>query len=306
MMDFVNRETEMYRLVNELQRTRLQLRQDRFNLRKTLSTLDFQTDQAKDTYERNKVLYKEKVISEQEFLKSKRDYDQLVQQREIEIESQKYQEMNAKTQIEQLEGTLTRTERNMKMMQDNLSNLYVKAPVGGQLSSISVEVGASIQAGQNIGQIDDLNGFKMRVGIDEHYISRIYLGLRGEFDFNGKTHPLEISKIYPEVRDGRFEVDMIFPKGAPEGIKRGQSSPIRLELGRSSEAVLLAVGGFFTDTGGNWVFVVDQSGKRAVKRNISLGRKNPEYFEVLEGLQPGDKVITSSYENFGDNQVLVF
>jgi HlyD family secretion protein len=306
MMDFVNRETEMYRLVNELQRTRLQLRQDRFNLRKTLSTLDFQTDQAKDTYERNKVLYKEKVISEQEFLKSKRDYDQLVQQREIEIESQKYQEMNAKTQIEQLEGTLTRTERNMKMMQDNLSNLYVKAPVGGQLSSISVEVGASIQAGQNIGQIDDLNGFKMRVGIDEHYISRIYLGLRGEFDFNGKTHPLEISKIYPEVRDGRFEVDMIFPKGAPEGIKRGQSSPIRLELGRSSEAVLLAVGGFFTDTGGNWVFVVDQSGKRAVKRNISLGRKNPEYFEVLEGLQPGDRVITSSYENFGDNQVLVF
>ncbi len=306
MMDFVNRETEMYRLINELQNTRLSLRQDRFNLRKTLADLDYKIDQAKDTYTRNQALYKDKVIAEQEFLKSKREYDQLVEQRKIEVESQKFQEVNSNMQIKQLEGTLTRTERNMRMMQENLSNLFVKAPVSGLLSSIDVEIGASINTGDNIGQIDDLAGFKMRVGIDEHYLNRIYLGLKGEFDFNGKTHELSISKIYPEVKDGRFEVDMIFAKGAPEGIKRGQSSPIRLELGKSAEAVLLAVGGFFTDTGGNWVFVVDGSGNRAVKRTITLGRKNPEYFEVLEGLQPGDKVITSSYENFGDNEVLVF
>ena len=306
VMGFMTQETEMYRLINELQSTRLQLRQNRFTLRKTLAELDFKIDQAKDLYERNKGLVKDKLVSEQEFMKLKRDYDQLVQQREIEVESQKFQEMNAQMQIGQLEGTLTRTERNLKMLKESLNNLYITAPVSGLLSSINVEVGASINQGDNIGQIDDLAGFKMRVGVDEHYLNRIYLGLKGEFDFAGKTHALEITKIYPEVKDGRFEVDMIFPKGAPEGIRRGQSSPIRLELGKSSEATLLAVGGFFTDTGGNWVFVVDGSGSRAVKRNISLGRKNPEYFEVLEGLQPGDKVITSSYENFGDNEVLVF
>jgi HlyD family secretion protein len=306
VMNFMQQETEMYRLINDLQRTRLELRQNRFALRKTLAELDFKIDQAKDLYERNRPLVQDKLVSEQEFLKLKRDYEQLVKQREIEIESQKFQEMNAITQIQQLEGTLSRTERNLKMLKDNLNNLFITAPVGGLLSSINVEVGASINEGDNIGQIDDLAGFKMRVGVDEHYLNRIFLGLKGEFDFNGKTHELEITKVYPEVKDGRFEVDMIFPKGTPENIRRGQSSPIRLELGKSSQATLLAVGGFFTDTGGNWVFVVDGSGSRAVKRNISLGRKNPEYFEVLEGLQPGDKVITSSYENFGDNEVLVF
>lgn len=305
MMDFVNRETEMYRLVNELQNTRLRLKQDRFTLRRSLSELDFRISQAKDLYERNKALVKDKLISEQEFFKFKNDYEQLRQQREIEIESQKFQELNAVTQIKQLEGTLARTERNQKMMQDNLSNLYVKAPVGGQLSTIDVEVGTNINAGQNLGQIDDLNGFKMRAQIDEHYISRIYLGLKGSFDFNGKTHELSISKIYPEVKNGRFEVDMVFTKGAPEGIKRGQSSPIRVELGKAESAVLLPTGGFFSTTGGNWVYVLEEGGKRATKRTITLGRKSPEYYEVLEGLQPGEKVITSSYENFGDNEVLV-
>ncbi len=305
MMDFVNRETEMYRLVNELQNTRLRLRQDRFTLRRTLSELEYQTEQAKDLYQRNQVLAKDKLISEQEYLRYKRDYERLVKQRDIEIESQKFQEMNANTQIQQLEGTLNRTDRNLKLMRDNLSNLYVKAPVPGLLSSIDVEVGTSINAGQNLGQIDDLTGFKMRAQIDEHYISRIFLGLKGEFDFNGKTHELSISKIYPEVRNGRFEVDMIFAKGAPEGIKRGQSSPIRLELGKAESAVLLPTGGFFSTTGGNWVYVVSTDGKKATKRTITLGRKNPEYYEILDGLQVGEQVVTSSYDNFGDSEVLV-
>ena len=175
------------------------------------------------------------------------------------------------------------------------------------LSTMDVEVGSNINQGQNIGQIDDLNGFKMRVGVEEHYISRVFPGLKGQFEFNGKMHELEIKRVYPEVKSGRFEVDMVFPKGAPEGIKRGQSSPIQLELGKAAKATLLPVGGFFSDTGGNWVYVVDKSsGKRAVKRSITLGRKNPEYYEVLDGLQPGEQVITSSYENFGDNEVLEF
>jgi HlyD family secretion protein len=305
-LSFLQSETEANRLVNDLQNTRQRIQIERFTLRKTLADVDAQISQAKDTYDRQEKLYKDKVVSEEDYLKAKRAYERLVTQRTIEIETQKYQEENAKFQIKQLEGTLQRTQRNVALWQQTLDNLVVKAPVSGQLSSIDVEVGSNINRGQNIGQIDDLNGFKMRVGIDEHYISRVFSGLKGSFEFNGKMHELGISRVYPEVKSGRFEVDMIFPKGTPEGIKRGQSSPIQLELGKAAKATLLPVGGFFSDTGGNWVYVVDKSGKRAVKRPITLGRKNPEFYEVLEGLQPGEQVITSSYENFGDNEVLEF
>jgi len=305
-LNFLQSETEANRLVNDLQNTRQRLRVERFTLQKTLSLLDFQLDQAKDIWERQQKLFRDKVIPEQDFLKAKRDYETLVEQRKIEIESQTYQQENSALQIKQLEGTLFRTQKNVALWQQTLENLVVKAPVSGLLSSIDVEVGSNINQGQNIGQIDDVNGFKMRVGVDEHYLNRIFPGLKGYFEFNGKTDELEISRVYPEVRNGRFDVDMIFAKGAPAGIKRGQSSPLRLELGKAAKATLLPVGGFFSDTGGNWVYVVDKSGKRALKRTITLGRKNPEFFEVLEGLQPGEQVITSSYENFGDNEVLEF
>ncbi|TDB66089.1 efflux RND transporter periplasmic adaptor subunit [Arundinibacter roseus] len=305
-LNFLQSETEASRLVNDLQNTRQRLRVERFTLQKTLSELDFQIAQAKDAHDRNVQLFRDKVIPEADYLKTKRDYDRLAQQRTIEIESQKYQEENAKMQIQQLEGTLANTQKNVSLWRQTLDNLVVKAPVSGLLSSMNVEVGSNINQGQNIGQIDDLDGFKMRVGVDEHYISRIFVGLAGAMDFDGKPYALEIVKIYPEVRSGRFEVDMRFVSGAPERIKRGQSAPIRLQLGQPSQATLLPVGGFFSDTGGNWVYVVDQSGKRAVKRTISLGRKNPEFYEVLEGLKTGEKVITSSYENFGENEVLEF
>ena len=305
-LSFLQSETEANRLVNDLQNTRQRLQIEQFTLRKTLADLDSQIEQAKDAYDRQSKMFKEKVASEDEYLKAKRTYERLQKQRNIEIESQKYQDANAKMQIKQLEGTLQRTQRNVALWQQTLDNLVVKAPVSGQLSSIDVEVGSNINRGQNIGQIDDLNGFKMRVGVDEHYISRVFAGLNGSFDFGGKTYALTISRVYPEVKSGRFEVDMIFPNGAPTGIKRGQSSPIQLELGKAAQATLIPVGGFFSDTGGNWVYVVDKSGKRAVKRTITLGRKNPEYYEVVEGLNPGEQVITSSYENFGDNEVLEF
>ena len=306
-LSFLQSETEASRLVNDLQNTRQRLRVERFTLQKSLSELDFQIDQARDAHERNSKLYKDKVIPDADFLKTKRELERLTKQREIEIESQKYQEENAKMQITQLEGTLANTKKNVDLWRQTLDNLVVKAPVSGMLSSMNVEVGSNINQGQNIGQIDDLNGFKMRVSVDEHYISRIFAGLQGSMDFNGKAYNLKIIKIYPEVLSGRFEVDMEFPKGgAPALIKRGQSAPIRLQLGQPSKATLLPVGGFFSETGGNWVFVLGADGKRAAKRKITLGRKNPEYFEVLEGLQPGEKVITSSYENFGDNEVLEF
>jgi HlyD family secretion protein len=302
-MDFVNRETEMYRLINELENTKLRLKQDKFALRRTLSELDFQIQQAKFDHDRNSKLYADKVISQQEWERTKITYERLSGQRDIEIENQKFQEENSLVQIKQLEGTLDRTRMNLQMMKQNLENLSVKAPVSGLLSRVDVEIGASITAGQNIGQIDDLNGFKMRVEVDEHYISRIFPGLEGSFDFNGGAIRLTVSKVYPEVRNGRFEVDMVFEK-IPEGIRRGQSVPVRLQLGKPAEATLLATGGFFSDTGGNWVYVLSSDGSKANKRNISLGRKNPQFFEVLSGLEPGEQVITSSYENFGDKDIL--
>jgi len=304
MMDFVNRETEMYRLINELENTKLSLKQDKFTLRKTLSELDYQIQQAKIDNERNSKLFDDGVISRQEFERTKITFDRLTDQREIEIENQKFQEENNLVQIKQLEGTLERTRNNLSMMKENLENLSVKAPVSGLLSRVDVEIGASITAGQNIGQIDDLDGFKMRVEVDEHYISRIFPGLEGSFEFNGATTKLVVSKVYPEVKSGRFEVDMTFEGNIPDGIRRGQSVPVRLQLGKPAEAVLLPTGGFFSDTGGNWVYVVSKSGSQAEKRDISLGRKNPQYFEVLSGLEPGEEVVTSSYENFGDKDIL--
>ena len=305
-MEFVQQETEINRLINELQNTRLKLKTDKFGLRRTLNDVDFQVSQAKDNNDRNERLYKDKIISEQEYLKTKRELEKLTNQKGIEVESQDYQNENSKLQVQQLEGTLQHSQKNLQLMRENLSNLVVKAPVGGLLSSIEAEVGSSIVAGQNIGQIDDLNGFKMRAGVDEHYISRIFVGLKGTMEFNNQNYDLLIAKVYPEVKSGRFEVDMTFSAKTPDGIRRGQSASIRMELGKSSKAILIPVGGFFSETGGNWVYVMDASGKRAVKRNITLGMRNPEFFQVLEGLKPGEKVITSSYENFGKNEVLEF
>lgn len=306
MLDFVNRETEMYDLINNLENTRLSLRQNKFTLKRTLSELEFQIQQAKIDHDRNSKLYEDKVISQQEYQRTKISYERLSQQSTIEVENQKFQEENSVTQIRQLEGTLERTRTNLSMMRQNLENLAVKAPVSGLLSRVDVEIGASITAGQNIGQIDDLNGFKMRIEVDEHYISRIFPGLEGSFEFNGKTHQLVVHKVYPEVTNGRFQVDMTFPASIPEGIRRGQSVPVRLQLGKPAQAILLPTGGFFSDTGGNWVYVLNESGNKAEKRSISLGRKNPQYFEVLTGLSEGERVITSSYSSFGEKDVLVF
>ncbi len=303
-LNFLQSETEASRLVNDLQNTRQRLKVERFNLQKTLNELDFQIAQAKDEYDRNAKLRENKVVADMEYQRTKRDWERLVKQKEIEIESQKYQDENAAIQIKQLEGTLNRTQKNVDLWRQTLENLVVKAPVSGLLSSVDVEIGSNINQGQNIGQIDDMNGFKLRADIDEHYISRIFAGLKARFDFNNDTYNLEIVKIYPEVISGRFAVDMVFEKAAPNGIRRGQSSPIRLELGKSQKAKLLPVGGFFSESGGNWVYAVEEGGKRAVKKAITLGRKNPQYYEVLDGLELGDKVITSSYGNYGDKEVL--
>jgi HlyD family secretion protein len=305
MLDFVNRETEMYELINNLENTRLQLRQNKFALRKILSELDYQIERAKQEHDRNDKLYADRVVSQQVWETSKNTYERLLQQRAIEIENQQFQEENSLTQIKQLEGTLERTRLNLLMMKQNLSNLTVKAPVSGLLSRVDVEIGSSITTGQKIGQIDDTNGFKMRVEVDEHYVARIFTGLEGTFEFNGETIGLVINKVYPEVNNGRFAVDMVF-KTVPDGIRRGQSVPVKIQLGKPAQVLLLPTGGFYNSTGGGWVYALAPDGTKAYKRTVTFGRKNPQFYEVLEGLQPGEQVITSSYDAMGDHDVVVF
>ena len=305
VQSFMQNETQVFRLVNELENTKLGLQRNQFNLERRLIELDYDIDEAKDNYERGKKLREENVISEQEFLRLKRAYDRLVSARKIEIESQKFDSENAKIQIKQTQQTLVRTKSNLEMIKKNLENLYVKAPIAGRLSFIDVEVGESVARGQNIAQIDDLNGFKVRAQIDEHYISRIYEDLEGTFDFNGETYALSIYKIYPEVNNGLFSVDLKFKSAVPKGIRRGQTLQIRLQLSENIEAVQIPRGSFYQTTGGNWIFVVDEDDNVARRRKIRLGRQNPRFYEVIEGLQPGEKVVVSSYDGYDDKDILI-
>ncbi|MFK7954036.1 MAG: efflux RND transporter periplasmic adaptor subunit [Ekhidna sp.] len=305
VQSFVREETQASILVNNLENTKLSLQRNQFDLKRSLIELDYQIDAARDAFERGEKLYEDKIISEQEFLNLKREFNRLEDNREIQIESNKFDSLNARLQIRQTEQTLRRTSDNLKMIKKNLDNLYIKAPIKGRLSTVNVEVGESIGTGQNIGQIDDLNGFKVRATIDEHYISRIYAGLQGSFSFAGNEFDLAITKVYPEVNNGLFEVDMAFGDTIPNGIRRGQTLQIRLQLSENITAIQIPRGSFYQTTGGNWIFVVNEDGTEAVRRNIRLGRQNPRYYEVVEGLQPGEKVVVSSYRGYEDKDILV-
>ena len=304
LQSFVREETQAFILVNNVENTKLNLQRNQFELRRNLLQLDYQIDAAKDAYERGKKLYDDSIISEQEFLNLKREYDRLVDNRRIQLESNKFDSLASVTQIRQSEATLERTRENLEMIKRNLNNLYIKAPIDGRLSTVDVEVGESIAPGQNIGQIDDLNGFKVRATIDEHYISRIYAGLQGTFTFASNDFGLEITKVYPEVNNGLFEVDMAFDT-IPNGIRRGQTLQIRLQLSENITAVQIPRGSFYQTTGGNWIFVVNEDETEAVRRDIRLGRQNQRYYEVVEGLQPGEKVVVSSYRGYEDKDILV-
>ncbi|MCU0289024.1 MAG: efflux RND transporter periplasmic adaptor subunit [Acidobacteria bacterium] len=305
LMTLLNNEAQINRASNDLRATRLQLERNRLDLKRQRTEADYFLKRIKRRYERNEVLFKEKYISKQEFDDFKDEYEYQKKNRELTIESQEKDLKFSEEQVKQLEASVTQMETNLALLKSQLENLTIKAPITGHLTSLLAEVGQSKAQGERLGQIDDISGFKARAPIDEHYINRVEIGKVGQFDFSGNTYDLKISKIYPEVRDGRFEVDMEFMGKHAEGIRRGQSLHIRLQLSDVSQAILVARGGFYQTTGGNWAYVIDSSGKYAVKKQIRLGRQNPEFFEVMEGLNPGEKVITSSYENYGDMDRLV-
>ncbi len=290
---------------NLLTSTRFQLEQNRLQIRQRLIDQEYDIRRLKRIYERQERLFEKDLISREEYEQSEDDYEYALKRQKLNEESFKRDSIFQEIQIRQLERSLDRLEENLQIARQRLENLTIRAPVSGQLTSLNAEIGESKSQGERLGQIDVLDGFKIRAAIDEHYIARIGLGQTGQFDFAGKTYTLTTKKVYPEVTNGRFEVDMEFEGEAPGDIRRGQTVRIRLELGDLSEALMLSRGGFYQKTGGNWAFVLDETGEVATKHDIRLGRQNPQVFEVLEGLKPGDRVITSSYENFGDVDKLI-
>lgn len=300
-IDFMTRETQLYDLMNERQNSEITMKQEQIRQLNQLAETEYNLALAERTYNRNKMLIAEKVISQEEYEASRDQYEFLRKRKILGDRSVKQDAKLLEDRLRQLDESIRRMQANINMARNTLNNLYVTAPISGQLSTLKAQVGESKGAGENIGQVDDMSGYKVRASIDEHYISRIYPGLEGNFDFNGQNYKLKVAKVFPEVQGGTFQVDMEFAEaGTPQGIRRGQTLQIRLNLNDGGKAVLLPRGGFYQSTGGSWIFVVDKSGEYATKRTIKLGRQNPKHYEVLDGLQPGEQVVLSSYESYGN------
>lgn len=296
--------SSIYDQINQTRNSRLNIEQNSLNLKERLANAESKLEIAKAKFQRQKKLREQDLIAEQQFLVTKENFEYQQKRYDLIYESFKQDSVKSTQQLQQIDQSLDRMWRNLEAVQGILDRLVVTAPISGQLSTIELNPGQSMSSGERIGQVDILDNYKVRVGIDEFYISRITTGLMGSFTFDGQTHELEITKVYPVVENGQFKVDMEFVGEAPTGLRRGQTLRIRLELGDSSQALLLPRGGFYQKTGGNWIYRVTEDGERAVRQPIRLGRQNPDYFEVLSNLQPGDKVIISSYDSFGDNEVL--
>ncbi len=303
-MELMFREADLFEQMNNLRAVRLAIEQNRLNLREQMAEIDYQNGLQTRNYDRAKALHEKNVISLDEFERTRDDYEYWKTRKVLVTESQRQDSIMRDMQVQQLELSIQRMQQNFKIVRENYENLVQRAPISGQLSQLNAEIGELKSPGERLGQVDVLDGYKVRAAIDEFYISRIAIGQAGESEISGVKSKLIVSRVFPEVRDGRFEIDLQFEGAAPAGIRRGQTIQVRLALGELSEAVMIARGGFYQTTGGNWIYVVNESGDIARKRKIRLGRQNPRMYEVLEGLEPGEQVITSSYDSFGDFEKL--
>ncbi len=304
-LSLVNQETSVFNLLTQMQISRNAAQQNTISKLNQMADVDNAFKESERLYLLNKHLYEQKAIGLQEFKQSQIAYDYQVKRKKLTLQILKQDSVSTKQEVNQAKQSFDRTQNALAVMRQKVGDLIVRAPVDGQLTSLDAEIGQNKHQGERLGQIDVLSGFKVRVDVDEHYISRIFTGLTGDFDFSDKTYKLKIKKVFTQVTNGRFQVDMEFVGKVPEGIRRGQTLQIRLALGDETKALLLAKGGFYQQTGGNWIFKVSEDGKTAYKVDVQLGRQNPDYYEILQGLKPGDKVVTSSYENYGTMQELV-
>jgi HlyD family secretion protein len=304
-LSLVNQQTAVYNLLTQMQISQNAARQNTVNRLNQLTDANSQLKEAERIYKLNKTLYDQKAIGAQEFKQSENNYYYLLEKKRLSEQIMQQDSVSGNQQLRQAQQSYRGSQTALNVMQKKVGDLIVRAPVDGQLTSLDAEIGQSKNKGERLGQIDILSGFKVRVDIDEHYISRIYNDLVGEFSFAGKDYKLRIKKIYTQVTNGRFQVDMEFDGPVPQGIRRGQTLQIRLALSDEITALLLPKGGFYQQTGGNWIFKVSENGNTAYKVDIKLGMQSPDYYQVLEGLKPGDKVVTSSYENYTNMQELV-
>ncbi|MDE5423183.1 efflux RND transporter periplasmic adaptor subunit [Ancylomarina sp. DW003] len=305
-LEILNTESQLAYQSNELRNTLINMEQQKISNKQQLLVIDTDIIRQKRKYEQNLMLFEKGFVSKEEYLQSKEDYELSRQDRELRYQRMVQDSIFRANQKIQMNSSLANMQQNLNMVRQRLENLNIKAPADGQLGSLDIEIGQSINRGQRIGQLHILNNFKVQAHVDEHYIDRVRRDLSASFQRNNQDYFLKTKKVYPEVREGRFKVDLIFDGTSPENLRTGQTYHLKLELGQPVDAILLPRGGFFQSTGGQWVFILDESGDFAIKRHIKIGRQNTKYFEVLEGLEAGERVIINNYESFGDNDRIEF
>lgn len=305
LLTLMGTQNTVYNTLTQMQINSNNAQQNTVSKLNQMADVESQLKEAERLYNLNKELYDQKVIGSQEFKQSEINYKYLLDKKHLTQQILEQDSISRLQQAKQDKQSYAGSQQALNIMQKKVGDLIVRAPVDGQLTSLDAEIGENKNKGQRLGQIDVLNGFKVRVDVDEHYLSRIYPGQRGGFTFADSAYVLEIKKVFTQVTNGRFQVDMEFVGKTPKGIRRGQTLQILLALSDERKALLLPRGGFYQTTGGNWIFKVSEDGKRAYRVDIKLGNQNQDYYEVLEGLNPGDKVVTSSYENYGNMQELI-
>lgn len=304
-LQILNSEAELAEKENILRNTQIQMEQERLNVKQSKAEFQLNVKRLKRYYEQQKSLYEEKLIAKEEYLKAKEDYDLAIEKLQIILEKEVQDSLFRSTQVERMRESLENMQLNMKMIRKRKENLTIKAPIDGQLGILDAVLGESISSGTKIGQISDMSSYKIEAQIDEHYIDRVTPGLAANFERNDHKYTTSLRKVYPEVREGKFKADFKFDDVEPQNIRSGQTYYLNLQLGSPESATLIPRGTFFQKTGGRWIFVVSEDGTKAIKRDIRIGRQNPQYYEVLDGLKPGERVITSGYDYFGDNEVLI-
>ena len=304
-LEILNSEAELAEKQNILRNTLISMEQQKLDLRLDKVQLDLDVERKRRTWQQNEELYRSNLIAREEWLQSKEDYELAAKKRELNIERQVQDSLYRTVQIEQMEDNLENMKRNMQLIRQRIENLQVKSPIDGEVGLLDVVLGQSVSSGQKIGQVNDLSDYKVEAQIDESYIDRVRAGLDATFERQDTAFTMRLRKVYPEVRNGQFRADFTFVGAHPRNIRSGQTYYLHLELGQPTDAVIIPRGSFYQSTGGAWIYVVAPEGDRAYKRQIRIGRQNPQYYEVLEGLEPGERVIVSGYENYGSNDVLI-
>lgn len=304
-LEILNAESELAEKQNMLRNTQITMEQDQLNNQTEAAQLSMDMQAKKRTYLHQTALQKEQLNSREEYLKSKEDYELSSQKHALIQQRLKKDAQLRRSQMEQMSENLSSMLRNVQLVRKRKERLDVRSQINGEVGQLDIELGQSIVPGQKIGVINDLSDYKVEAKIDEHYIDRVHSGLTATFEQNGKRYELTVRKVYPEVKDGRFKIDFVFRGKRPNNIRTGQTYYVDLQLGESKQAVLIPKGTFYSVTGGNWIFVLDKNGQKAYRRNIRIGRQNPAYYEVIEGLEPGERVIVSGYEGYKDNEILI-